>query len=180
MARHVRSEAARRKIVDGAIDGFAEVGYAVAWNTIIERTGMGKGALYRHFEKESLASAAQARRVSTQGNLQQGVELLVISESIADARFGTRLLSNAISAKGLESDPFDLTGRTSQMSELMLVGVVAEAFIPISGNSFVAKQCAMPGPPFLATAPPSRQSDGAPWLRCEAGGRSRTTCKTLP
>lgn len=38
---------------------FDEVGYAAAgWSTIIERTGMTKGALYHHFDsKESLASA---------------------------------------------------------------------------------------------------------------------------
>ncbi len=59
MARQVRSEATRRKILDAAIDVFGEVGYAAAgWNTIIERTGMTKGALYHHFDsKESLASA---------------------------------------------------------------------------------------------------------------------------
>jgi len=59
MARQVRSEATRRKILNAAIDVFGEVGYAAAgWNTIIERTGMTKGALYHHFDsKESLASA---------------------------------------------------------------------------------------------------------------------------
>jgi AcrR family transcriptional regulator len=59
MARQVRSEATRRKIIDAAIDVFGEVGYAAAgWGTIIERTGMTKGALYHHFDsKESLASA---------------------------------------------------------------------------------------------------------------------------
>ena len=59
MARQVRSEATRRKILDAAIDVFAEVGYAAAgWNTIIDRTGMTKGALYHHFDsKESLASS---------------------------------------------------------------------------------------------------------------------------
>jgi AcrR family transcriptional regulator len=59
MARQVRSELTRRKIIDAAIDVFAEVGYAgAAWGTIIERTGMTKGALYHHFDsKESLASA---------------------------------------------------------------------------------------------------------------------------
>lgn len=59
MARQVRSEATRRKILDAAIDVFGEVGYAAAgWNTIIERTGMTKGALYHHFDsKEALASA---------------------------------------------------------------------------------------------------------------------------
>jgi AcrR family transcriptional regulator len=59
VARQVRSEATRRKILDAAIDVFGEVGYAAAaWGTIIERTGMTKGALYHHFDsKESLASA---------------------------------------------------------------------------------------------------------------------------
>ena len=59
MARQVRSEATRRRILDAAIDVFGEVGYAAAaWGTIIERTGMTKGALYHHFDsKESLAAA---------------------------------------------------------------------------------------------------------------------------
>jgi AcrR family transcriptional regulator len=59
MARQVRSEVTRRKIIDAAIDVFGEVGYPAAlWGTIIERTGMTKGALYHHFDsKESLASA---------------------------------------------------------------------------------------------------------------------------
>jgi AcrR family transcriptional regulator len=59
MARQVRSEATRRKILDAAIDVFGDVGYAAAaWGAIIERTGMTKGALYHHFDsKESLASA---------------------------------------------------------------------------------------------------------------------------
>ena len=59
MARQVRSEATRRQILDAAIDVFGEVGYLAArWKTIIERTGMTKGALYYHFDsKESLASA---------------------------------------------------------------------------------------------------------------------------
>lgn len=59
MARQVRSEATRRKILDAAIDVFTEVGYASAdRGTIIERTGMTKGAFYHHFDSmESLASA---------------------------------------------------------------------------------------------------------------------------
>jgi AcrR family transcriptional regulator len=58
MARQVRSEATRHKILDAAADVFSEIGYAAAWNMIIERTGMTKGALYHHFDsKESLASA---------------------------------------------------------------------------------------------------------------------------
>ncbi|OBA57532.1 spore coat protein CotS [Mycobacterium sp. 1100029.7] len=59
MARQVRSEVTRRKILTAAIEVFGEVGYSAAgWGTIIERTGMTKGALYHHFDsKESLASA---------------------------------------------------------------------------------------------------------------------------
>lgn len=69
MARQVRSEVTRRKIIDAAIDVFGEVGYAAAgWGTIIERTGMTKGALYHHFDsKDSLASAI----------IEEGAETLV-------------------------------------------------------------------------------------------------------
>ncbi|BBZ51286.1 TetR/AcrR family transcriptional regulator [Mycobacterium heidelbergense] len=58
MARQVRSEVTRRKIIDAAVDVFDEVGYTGAgWGTIVERTGMTKGALYHHFEaKEPLAA----------------------------------------------------------------------------------------------------------------------------
>lgn len=59
MARQVRSEATRRKILDAAVDVFNEVGFAAAdRGAIIERTGMTKGAFYHHFDSmESLASA---------------------------------------------------------------------------------------------------------------------------
>ncbi|MGC1805727.1 MAG: TetR/AcrR family transcriptional regulator [Mycobacterium sp.] len=59
MARQVRSEATRRKILDAAVEVFAEVGFAAAdRGTIIERTGMTKGAFYHHFESmEALAAA---------------------------------------------------------------------------------------------------------------------------
>lgn len=71
MARQVRSEATRRKILDAAIDVFGEVGYAAAaWGTIIERTQMTKGALYHHFDsKESLASAI----------IEEGAETLLVA-----------------------------------------------------------------------------------------------------
>lgn len=50
MARQVRSEATRRKLLDAAIDLFGEVGYVAAGRTgIIERAGVTKGALYHHF-----------------------------------------------------------------------------------------------------------------------------------
>ena len=51
MARQVRSEATRRKILDAAVYVFNEVGYATAdRGAIIERTGMTKGAFYHHFD----------------------------------------------------------------------------------------------------------------------------------
>jgi AcrR family transcriptional regulator len=69
MARQVRSEATRRKILDAAVEVFAEVGFAAAdRGTIIERTGMTKGAFYHHFESmEALAAAI----------IEEGAKLLV-------------------------------------------------------------------------------------------------------
>ncbi len=223
MARQVRSEATRRKILDAAIDVFAEVGYAAAgWNTIIERTGMTKGALYHHFDsKESLASAiieegsdtilvafrnvcgssspalenmihgtftlanvlasdkmaraaeqltaalsgfneaaahfcenlvilmaTQARRASAEGDLRQDLDPVAISESILGAIFGTRLLSNAMSAKGdaghldkakvrgVNGDP---GARPSQIWTLLLAGIVTDDSLPYF-RQFLARE----------------------------------------
>lgn len=59
MARQVRSEVTRRKLLDAAIDVFGEVGYVAAGRTaIIERAGVTKGALYHHFDSmDSLVTA---------------------------------------------------------------------------------------------------------------------------
>ncbi|WP_067971471.1 TetR/AcrR family transcriptional regulator [Mycolicibacter icosiumassiliensis] len=59
MARQVRSEATRRKLLDAAIDVFGEAGYVAAGRTaIIERAGVTKGALYHHFDSmDSLVTA---------------------------------------------------------------------------------------------------------------------------
>ncbi len=59
MARQVRSEATRRKLLDAAVDVFSEVGYSAAGRgAIIERAGVTKGALYHHFDSmDALASA---------------------------------------------------------------------------------------------------------------------------
>jgi AcrR family transcriptional regulator len=78
MARQVRSEATRRKILDAAIDVFNEVGYAAAdRGTIIERTGMTKGAFYHHFDSmESLASAI----------IEEGAKLVLnVSDGMSDS-----------------------------------------------------------------------------------------------
>jgi AcrR family transcriptional regulator len=220
MARQVRSEVTRRKILDAAIDVFAEVGYAAAgWNTIIERTGMTKGALYHHFDsKESLASAiieegsdtiivafrnvcgssspalenmihgtftiastlrsektaraaeqltaalsgfndaaaqfctelvdlmaAQARRATVEGDVREGLDPVLISESIVGAMFGTRLLRNTISASGV-TGPRDgsaadgeAADRTNQFWELVLAGIVTEASLPYF-RQFLARE----------------------------------------
>lgn len=59
MARQVRSEATRRKLLDAAVDVFAEVGYVAAGRTaIIERAGVTKGALYHHFDSMDALVAA--------------------------------------------------------------------------------------------------------------------------
>jgi AcrR family transcriptional regulator len=205
MARQVRSEATRRKILDAAIDVFGEVGYAAAaWGIIIERTGMTKGALYHHFDsKESLASAiieegletlvfafrnvcgasspafenmihgtftiatlidsdkiargaeqlatalsgfndasahfctslvelmaAEARRASVEGDLRKDVDPVVVSQAIVGTMFGTRLLSNAIEAKGGGAGDEDLIGRAGQMWDLLLAGIASDASLP--------------------------------------------------
>lgn len=59
MARQVRSEATRRRLIDAAVDVFDEVGYAAAGRVaIVERAGMTKGALYHHFDSmDSLVAA---------------------------------------------------------------------------------------------------------------------------
>ena len=189
---------------------FGEVGYAAAaWGTIIERTGMTKGALYHHFDsKESLASAiidegsdillvafrnvcgssspalenmihgtftianvlssdkmvraaeqltaalsgfneaaarfyaslvdemaAQARRASAEGDLREGLDPGVVSESIVGAMFGMRLLSNAIAADGaVDGDGGDWSGdfvaRTGHMWGLLLPGIAGDESLP--------------------------------------------------
>jgi AcrR family transcriptional regulator len=59
MARQVRSEATRRKILGAAVEVFAEVGFAAAdRGAIIERTGMTKGAFYHHFDSMGALAAA--------------------------------------------------------------------------------------------------------------------------
>ena len=59
MVRQARSEATRKKIVNAAVDLFAEVGYqSTGLGDIIERAELTKGALYYHFDsKEALATA---------------------------------------------------------------------------------------------------------------------------
>jgi AcrR family transcriptional regulator len=82
MARQVRSEATRRKILDAAVEVFTEVGFAAAdRGAIIERTGMTKGAFYHHFDSmESLASAI----IDDGANLVVA-ELSAMSDSFAPA-----------------------------------------------------------------------------------------------
>ena len=82
MARQVRSEATRRKILDAAVEVFNEVGFATAdRGAIIERTGMTKGAFYHHFDSmESLASA-----IIEDGATLVVAELTTMSDSFSPA-----------------------------------------------------------------------------------------------
>ena len=97
MARQVRSEATRRKILDAAVDVFNEVGYAAAdRGTIIERTGMTKGAFYHHFDSmESLASAI----------IEEGAEL-VVNELGAMSDYFSPALENILHGTFITADLF--------------------------------------------------------------------------
>jgi AcrR family transcriptional regulator len=67
MVRQARSEATRKKIVNSAVDLFAETGYqATGLGDIIERAELTKGALYYHLDsKEALATAIIEEGAST-------------------------------------------------------------------------------------------------------------------
>jgi AcrR family transcriptional regulator len=67
MVRQARSEATRKKIVNSAVDLFAESGYqATGLGDIIQRAELTKGALYYHFDsKEALATAIIEEGAST-------------------------------------------------------------------------------------------------------------------
>jgi AcrR family transcriptional regulator len=97
MARQVRSEVTRRKILDAAVDVFTDVGFAAAdRGAIIERTGMTKGAFYHHFDSmESLASAI----------IEDGVNL-VISELGAMSDSFSPALENILHGTFVTADLF--------------------------------------------------------------------------
>ena len=118
MARQVRSEATRRKILDAAIDVFGEVGYAAAaWGTIIDRTGMTKGALYHHFDsKESLASAI----------IEEGSDTLLVafrnvcgqsSPALENMIHGTFTVANVLTSDKMSRAAEQLTAALSGFNE---------------------------------------------------------------
>jgi AcrR family transcriptional regulator len=133
MARQVRSEATRRKILDAAVDVFGEIGYAAAaWGTILERTGMTKGALYHHFDsKESLASAI----------IEEGSETLLVafrnvcgssSPALENMIHGTFTVANVLRSDNMARAAEQLTSALSGFNEAAarfcagLVEVMAE------------------------------------------------------
>jgi AcrR family transcriptional regulator len=111
MARQVRSEATRRKILDAAIDVFNELGYATAdRSAIIERTGMTKGAFYHHFDSmESLASA-----IIDEGGKKVAHILGCMSDSLSPA------LENLVHGTFMAADLFasDKLARTAEQLAL--------------------------------------------------------------
>jgi AcrR family transcriptional regulator len=80
--------------------------------------------------------AAQARRAGGEGDLRPDLDPAMVSESIVGTLLGTRLLSNAMSA---ESCTRDLIGRTGQMWELLLAGIVTDASLPYF-RQFLARE----------------------------------------
>jgi AcrR family transcriptional regulator len=113
MARQVRSEATRRKILDAAVDVFNEVGYAAADRAaIIERTGMTKGAFYHHFDSmESLAAAI----------IEEGAELVLGTLTTLSDPFSPAL-ENIVHGTFVTADLFasDLVARTAEQLSLAL------------------------------------------------------------
>jgi AcrR family transcriptional regulator len=128
MARQVRSEATRRKILNAAIDVFGEVGYAAAgWGTIIERTGMTKGALYHHFDsKDALASAIIDEGSVTLLNAFRNV-CGPSSPGLENLLHGTFAIVNVLSSDDLARAAVQLTCVLSGFNEAaghMCVGMV--------------------------------------------------------
>lgn len=113
MARQVRSEATRRKILDAAVEVFNEVGYASAdRGAIIERTGMTKGAFYHHFDSmESLASAI----------IEEGAQLVLSVLSTLSDSFSPAL-ENIVHGTFVTADLFasDPVARTGEQLSLAL------------------------------------------------------------
>jgi AcrR family transcriptional regulator len=107
MARQVRSEATRRKILDAAVDVFNEVGYAAAdRGAIIERTGMTKGAFYHHFDSmESLAAAI----------IEEGAKLVVTELGTMSDSFSPAL-ENILHGTFITADLF-ATNKTVRTAE---------------------------------------------------------------
>jgi hypothetical protein len=70
--------------------------------------------------------AAQARRATAEGDVRDELDPGLISESIVGAMFGTRLLSNAISAIA-PAEETGVAGRVGETWGLLLPGVVTDA-----------------------------------------------------
>ena len=110
MARQVRSEVTRRKIVGAAIDVFSEVGYAAAGRSaIIERAGMTKGALYHHFDSmESLTAAI----------IDEGSQLLLDSLNTMSGS-SAHALENMVHGTFVVADLFD-SDKVARIAEQLL------------------------------------------------------------
>ena len=75
--------------------------------------------------------AAEARRAIAEGDLRDGLDPELVSQSIVGAMFGARLIDNAICGRDAnEGLVGDFTGRLSQIWELLLPGLVSEAAVP--------------------------------------------------
>ena len=110
MALQARAEATRQRILDSAVDLFAESGYGeTGLADVLQRAGVSKGAFYYHFDsKESVAVAiiedySRRNRAAVQEGISDAAPLLeriiaatfasaALLESDKTARVGNQLL----------------------------------------------------------------------------------------
>lgn len=94
MALQARAEATRQRILDSAVDLFAESGYGqTGLADVLQRAGVSKGAFYYHFDsKESVAVAiiedyCRRNRAAVEETIDDGAPLLekIISATFASA-----------------------------------------------------------------------------------------------
>jgi len=99
--------------------------------------------------------AAQARRASSEGDVRADLNPVVVSETIVAAMFGTRLLCNAIAAKGLAGHReggrvscvnANSADRTNQFWELLLGAIVTGDSLPYF-REFLAREALRHGRP---------------------------------
>jgi AcrR family transcriptional regulator len=86
---------------------------------------------------------AQAQLASAEGDLRQDLVPATVGEAIVGAILGMRLVGDAIPAEGLDGGSI---GRTCQVWELLLAGIVSDASLPYF-RQFLAREAMHYGQP---------------------------------
>lgn len=86
---------------------------------------------------------AQAQRASAEGDLRQDLAPAMVSEAVVGAILGMRLVCDAIPAEGLGGG----IGRTCQVWDLLLPGVVSDASLPYFRRFLAREVTHYGGPP---------------------------------